>query len=221
MFKSSFFLEGPEDSDPFRCGGTEAAEIVAGCFPGLAGYTQTRTLADQVDPSARSPYTGVAEFWFAEQADALAAEVQGERLVALLTGETQVGASASGMIRTVMRTPSFYESGFIKGVFPFRRRDSLSVEAFQRYWWLEHGPVAALTEGSVCYTQCHPPKARYASGRPPFDGITELYWPDVAAARAAMGSRQMVEVQAADARNFAEPDSVVLFLAGEEVVIAA
>ena len=43
---------------------------------------------------------------------------------------------------------------------------------------------------------------------------------DVAAARAAMKSRQMTEDQSTDAKDFAEPGTVLLFLATEEVVIA-
>jgi uncharacterized protein (TIGR02118 family) len=125
------------------------------------------------------------------------------------------------MARTVMRLPEHHQGGFIKGVFPFRRQDHLSVADFQHYWWLNHGPIAALTEQAVYYLQCHPLAETYTRGRPPYDGITELHWRDVAAARAAMASRQMVEDQASDAQNFAEPGSVVLFLAEEEVVIAA
>jgi hypothetical protein len=55
---------------------------------------------------------------------------------------------------------------------------------------------------------------------PPFDAVTELFWPDVASARASMASRQMREDQGADARNFVDPESVLLVLAEEEVVLA-
>jgi uncharacterized protein (TIGR02118 family) len=221
MFKTSFFLAGPVGSDPFRRRGEEAAQAISGHFPGLAGYTQTRTLNEQVDPSADSPFTGVAELWFADAEAARDAEALAGELAALLVPETEVAATASGMIRTVMRRPAFYQGDFIKGVFPFRRQATLSVEAFQRYWWQKHGPIAALTESALCYTQCHPLAGSYATGRPAFDGITELYWPDVTAARSAMGSRQMIEDQATDSQNFAEPGSVILFLAGEEVIIPA
>ncbi len=219
MFKTSFFLEGPEGSDPFRLAGEAAAATIAAGFPTLTGYIQSRTLTEQVDPSAGSPFTGVAELWFGTEAEAFAAEREAGRLEGLLSDGTRPGPTVSGMMRTVMRLPSFYEGGLIKGVFPFRRQERLSVEDFQHYWWLKHGPIAALTEGSGCYSQCHPVPARYAERRPPFDGVTELYWKDVAAARAAMSSRQMVEDQSTDAKNFAEPGSVILFLAREEAVL--
>ena len=219
MFKTSFFLEGPVGSDPFRFQGEAAADAIVACAPSLAGYVQTRTLEEQVDPGADAPFTGIAELWFAQEPAALAMERQPDKLEALLSTETRIGRTATGMMRTVMRLPSYYDGGHIKGVFPFRCLDTLAVEAFQRYWWLEHGPIAARTAGAVCYTQCHPAQSRYAESRPAFDGITELYWPDAATARAAMASRQMIEEQAGDAQNFAEPGSVILFLAREELVI--
>jgi uncharacterized protein (TIGR02118 family) len=217
VYKTSFFLEGPEGGEPFRYGGEVAREIIASRCPTLAGFVQSRSLAEQVNPARSAPFIGVAELWFAREADALA--LHPESLEDLLTAETSVGATVTGMMHTIMRLPSYYDGGHIKGVFGFSSLESLDIEAFQRYWLLEHGPIAALTEGAVCYTQCHPPAAGYAEHRPDFDGISEFYWPDAAAARAAMRSRQMVEDQAADAQKFAQPGSVILFLAREEVVI--
>ena len=217
MFKTSFFLEGPEGSEPFRHGGEVAREIISLRCPTLAGYVQSRSLVEQVNPARSAPFIGVVELWFAREADALA--IRAEELEDLLTGQTCVGTTVTGMMHTIMRLPSYYEGEHIKGVFLFRCLESLDIDAFQRYWLLEHGPIAALTEGAVCYTQCHPPAAGYAQQRPDFDGVSEFCWPDVAAARAAMRSRQMVEDQASDAQKFAQPGSVILFLASEEVVI--
>jgi len=221
VFKTYFFLEGAPGSDPFRAAGEYAARRLQQAVPEAVGYTQTRTLAEQVDPDATPPFTGVAELWYADQTAALDSTTQAAALADLLSASTRVGPIVTGMARTVMRLPEHHRGGFIKGVFPFRRQEHLSVADFQRYWWLNHGPIAALTEQAVYYLQCHPLAATYTRGRPPYDGITELHWPDVAAARAAMASRQMVEDQSSDAQNFAEPGSVVLFLAQEEVVVAA
>ncbi len=220
MFKTYFFLEGPAGTDPFRLSGNAALEAIEAQVPAPAGYTQTRSLGDQVtdDPAA---YAGVAELWFARTQDALASTAQAQSLSPLLADGVRVGPIVTGLARTVLRLPEHHDGGLIKGVFPFLRRSDLTVGAFQRYWWLNHGPIAALTEQAVYYLQCHPLEETYARGRPPYDGITELHWPDVAAARAAMASRQMTEDQSNDAKNFVEPDSVVLFLAAEEIVLAA
>jgi hypothetical protein len=221
VYKTYLFLEGPEGTDPFRMQAAEAASELAQVAPEAVGCTQTRTLAEQVDPSTPPPYTGVLELWFATPEAALRASDNVASVSPLLSDATSVGAVVVGLARTVMRLPQHHHGDFIKGVFPFRRQDHLSVEDFQRYWWLNHGPIAALTEQAVCYLQCHPLPQIYAAHRPRFDGVTELHWPSVDAARSAMGSRQMTEDQASDAQNFAEPGSVVLFLAKEECVLPA
>ncbi len=119
-----------------------------------------------------------------------------------------------------MRLPEHHDGRCIKGVFPFRRKRELSVEQFQQRWWHGHGPIAARTERALAYVQCHPLIACYAGAAPDYDGVTELHWPDAAAARAAMASRQMREDQATDAEEFVEPGSVRLVLVQEETVIA-
>ena len=219
MYKTYLFLEGPEGSDPFCM--QAAASALAQVAPEAVGCTQTRTLAEQVDASTPPPYTGVLELWFTTPQAALQAGEHAASVSPLLSDATRVAAVVVGLARTVMRLPEHHHGEFIKGVFPFRRQDHLSVDEFQRYWWLNHGPIAALTEGAVYYLQCHPLPQTYAAQRPAFDGVTELHWPSVDAARAAMGSRQMTEDQANDAQNFAEPGSVILFLAREECVLPA
>ncbi|MEM1437300.1 MAG: EthD domain-containing protein [Pseudomonadota bacterium] len=224
MFKTCVFLNTSTDAhapDPFRYRDeTAAAECRALC-PDVAGYTQTRALADQVEPGAAPAFAGVAELYFQEPQQALAVGNAPERLAPLLEGGSdRIGPVITGLTRTVMRLPAHLTRVSIKGVFPFRRKAELTVEAFQRYWWQHHGPIAALTEEALCYLQCHPLEATYGTERPAYDGITELHWPDVEAARRSMASRQMQEDQAGDAVNFVDLENVLLFLAEEEAVIA-
>jgi uncharacterized protein (TIGR02118 family) len=222
MLKMYVFLTSPVGHDPFIAAGAAAADRVRQALPDVAGYTQTRTLGEQIDAQAAPPnYTGMAEFWFADTGGALAAAENAAALQPLWRDGTVASAVVVGQERVVMRLPEHHRGGFIKGVFPFRRKKQMPVADFQHYWWHSHGPIAALTEGAVFYVQCHPLPDCYRNGSPAFDGVTELHWPDVAAARAAMGSRQMREDQAGDAANFAEPGSVLLFLAEEERVIPA
>ena len=221
MYKTYFFLEGEAGVDPFRQEGDAAAQALRAAVPEAAGFTQTRTLSEQIEGRGEPPFVGVAELWFSEKRAALASVEHAQALQPILADGVRVGPIVTGMARTVMRLPAQHAGGFIKGVFPFRRKPGMSVADFQHHWWLNHGPIAALTEQAVYYLQCHPMPETYTPGRPPFDGITELHWSDVPAARASMASRQMVEDQGSDAANFVEPDSVILFLAREEVVIAA
>jgi len=221
MYKTYLFLEGETRADPFRLQGDGAADAVRAAVPAAVGFTQTRTLDEQIASRGEPPFVGIAELWFADKQAALASVAHAQAMRPLLHEGVRVGPVSTGSARIVMRLPAHHDGGFIKGVFPFRRKPDMTVTDFQRYWWLNHGPIAALTEQAVYYLQCHPMQETYSPGRPPYDGITELHWGDVPTARAAMASRQMVEDQGSDAANFVEPDSVILFLAREEVVIAA
>ncbi|MEZ5560587.1 MAG: EthD family reductase [Pseudomonadales bacterium] len=222
MIKTYLFLCSSDGGDPFRARGAAAAELLRGTCPQARGYCQTRTLAEQIDASAAPPYAGVAELWFADAAAALDLAGRPEAFAPLLRGgEVIIDAVIVGEERIIMRLPAHHTARFVKGVFPFRRQAALSVEAFQHYWLHRHGPIAAHTQEALAYIQCHPLPSCYEGGAPRYDGITELVWPDVAAARRAMASRQMRDEQVRDAANFAAPGSVLLFLAQEEVIMAA
>jgi len=216
MFRTSFFLVG---TDPFVHRGTAAEKEVRRLHPGLRGYLQTRATAAQIGDAAPA-YDGVAELWFDTPEGAHNASKAGYPLQGLLRPGVNIVKRSVGLERPVMQLPSFRRGSGIKGVFPFGKKKGQRVEDFQAHWWHRHGPIAALTEGASAYIQCHPMPFLYSMIEPAFDGITEIWWPDVSTARAAMKSRQMTEDQSNDAKNFAEPGTVQLFLAEEEVVIA-
>jgi uncharacterized protein (TIGR02118 family) len=188
--------------------------MVLQSFPRVKGYVQTTPLADQGELSI----AGMLELYFVEPAAALS--VRRSDLPGLLAPGIEVATVITGMERVVMRAADFASRETIKGVYPFRRRSDLSVEAFQHHWWHNHGPIAALTEEALAYTQLHVLADCYDQSQPAFDGITEIYWPDRAAAERAVVSRQMREDQASDAPNFVDMDSIVLFFAEEETILA-
>jgi len=225
VYKSYFFLEGRWGDQPFRLTGTAAATAVREALPELTGYTQTRSLAgyngEQIEADGQAPFVGVAELWFSDPQVALNSVQHAGALALLLSDDVNIGPIVTGRARTVMRLPAHHLTPHIKGVFPFRRKPQMSVQDFQHYWWHQHAPIAALTEQALYYLQCHPLPQTYATGKPPYDGITELHWPTVTAARESMASRQMRVDQGEDAANFVDRDSVVLFLAEEEAVIPA
>jgi uncharacterized protein (TIGR02118 family) len=103
----------------------------------------------------------------------------------------------------------------VKGVFLFRRREDLPLAEFQRYWLEHHGPIASRTPDIQRYVQCHVLPDSYAAGRPVYDGVTEIYWPDHPTTVRSMGSDSMTVEQAGDAPNFVAPGSVDLLLTRE------
>ena len=217
MIKVYVFLTAAPGTDPFRHQGAAALAELHRVAPTAVEYVQTRASDRQLtdDPP---PFAGAAEFRFDYAAPAVDAAANVAALANLWADGVSVAGVVVGHERTIMRLPAHAHGQGIKGVFPFDRKPGLSIDYFQNYWWRTHGPIAARTEGALAYFQCHPLHQLYDDGTPTFDGVTELHWPDFAAAEAAMASRQMREDQSQDAQNFAESGSVQLFLAEEEVV---
>ncbi len=213
MFKT-YFLLGP-GPDPYRYQGAEAAAQIKSLFPAVSGYVQTRALPGQ----ASAAFSGTAELWFTEAAAAHAA--MAVDFSPMLTPTSVVQSSLAGIERVVVRTPGYITADSpMKGVYPFRRKPDMPVDAFQSHWWHTHGPIAGLTEEALSYIQIHVLPECYVGEAPYYDGITEISWPDADAAGRAINSRQMTEDQANDAPNFVDLQSVALYLAEEEIVIA-
>ena len=208
MIKTLAFIKG--DDNPFAFSGDEASKQVRSILPGIVGYVQTRAIGE-------SPFLGCAELYFESRADADMALAT--NLEFLVSPSATIAASLSGIHRAVMRLPTFFSSDRVKGVYPFLRRAGMPVKDFQSHWWHTHGPIAALTESALAYYQTHPIKSAYEFNPPDFDGVTEIYWPDMERAEAAVVSRQMTEDQAGDAKTFVDLDSVTLFFGVEEIII--
>jgi uncharacterized protein (TIGR02118 family) len=222
MIRTMLFLRMPQAAaDPFAARGEAALRRLRDAGIPAQAYTQSRALSQQIEGREPMAFAGVAECLFADVADARALAEQPARLAPLLAPGATIFAVVTGSDYIVMRAPAHTTTPGIKGVFPFRRRADLDRSAFAAHWRYRHGPIAALTESALCYRQCHIVLQSWSDGAlPPFDAVTELFWPDVASARASMASRQMREDQGADARNFVDPESVLLVLAEEEVVLA-
>ena len=208
MIKTFVFIQSGDN--PFALEGQDAAAQIRSILPDIAGYAQTKALGE-------SPFAGCAELYFDSPKSAGLSSLS--ELSTLLQDSATIAASVSGMHRIVMRSPAFFGSRRVKGVYPFLRKPGMSVDDFQEHWWQVHGPIAALTENALAYYQTHPLESSYDSSVPDFDGVTEIYWPDMESAEAAVVSRQMVEDQAGDARTFVDVDSVTLFFGVEEIVI--
>jgi uncharacterized protein (TIGR02118 family) len=107
----------------------------------------------------------------------------------------------------------------VKLIYCISRKPDMSVEEFQRYWREVHAPIAGLIPGVRRYVQSHVVPATYGGQREPgFDGAAELWWDDMDAMRAAMGTP---EVQAAleDEKNFIDHTRVASFVTEEFVVV--
>lgn len=216
MYKVYFLLRS--QGDPFRYRGDEALAAVQKKFPQAVGYVQSRTLPEPEADAVTPPYAGAAELWFRQANQAL--DAGSEDLTGILAAHAVQKSCLVGMERVVMRLPSHLTEQHIKGIFPFRRKRGMDPEAFQHYWWHNHGPIAAFTEAGLCYIQIH--RLLHSENRDDqvIDGITEIHWPDRGSADKAMQSPHMREDQGNDADNFVDRESVELFFVAEEIIIA-
>ena len=98
-----------------------------------------------------------------------------------------------------------------------RRREDFSVEAFQTYWATTHADLVRLLPGVSRYVQTHLHANAYASGEPLFDGIAELWWPDVASFEAAWVSPEMA-ADAEDTAKFAV-NGAYIFVAQDQQLV--
>ncbi len=148
-------------------------------------------------------------------------EVRCEYRAALEVVAQRVGASTRPLTMLCTREHVVMERSVppdaIKGIFLFRRREDLPIDRFQSYWLHHHGPIASRTPDALRYVQCHVLPEIYASGTPPYDGVTEIYWPSFDRMVESMGSHSMTVEQAGDAPNFVAPNSVDILTVRETV----
>ena len=99
----------------------------------------------------------------------------------------------------------------IKFVYCVRRRPEMSVEEFRKYWLENHGPLVrsyAKALRATRYVQSHTldtPLNVYAQQprgtKPPYDGITEVWWNSAEDLAAALSTPEGIEVNKALAQD--------------------
>ena len=98
-----------------------------------------------------------------------------------------------------------------------RRRQGMSVEDFQAYWWGTHGPLVSELPGLRRYVQSPTRLGGYRRGEPPWDGIAEVWFDDKDALRAMMETSQFAAVKA-DEPNFIDVDALIELVVDEVVI---
>jgi len=92
----------------------------------------------------------------------------------------------------------------------------MSVAEFQDYWRNRHAPLVPRTPHLLRYVQCHVLPETYESDTPPaYDGVAELWWPDLAKFQESWASPELQVEQFNDTRNFVGSGSAALL--AEEV----
>ena len=106
-----------------------------------------------------------------------------------------------------------------------RRKPSLTREEFAQYHREKHAPLfsslPAVRQYVRRYVQCHTIEASLP-GMPPvtFDGITEIWFDDVAGLKAVFGSESYLQQIRPDEEKFIDLHSCEFVLSTENVVIS-
>lgn len=101
-----------------------------------------------------------------------------------------------------------------------KRKGGVTREEFLKYWYDKHAPLIVKTFPEPCkYIQNHPLDMPW-SGEPPFDGISEVWFEDLAAYRkfadAYMGERGKVIHE--DEKKFLDTSKMPFFVTEERLI---
>ena len=191
----------------------------------LKRYVQSHRLPQSISGFAASPYEGVAEVWFDSVETATGLRTNPDYLNGAYTDEPNF-IETSGLTflltreNVVVAGPAFAkDTPAVKGLFLVKRKPGLSVAEFQDYWRTKHAPLVPRTPHLLRYVQCHVLPETYESDTPPaYDGVAELWWPNLATFQESWASPELQVEQLNDARNFVGSGSTA-FLAEEFRVI--
>jgi uncharacterized protein (TIGR02118 family) len=191
----------------------------------LRRYVQSHRIPDASASFGTAPFHGAAEVWYDDLATAVGMRTNPQYLEGAYVDELNfIDQPALKWLATaenvvVAGPPIAKDAPLVKGLFLVKRKPGLSVAEFQDYWRNQHAPLVPRTPHLVRYVQCHVLPETYESEYPPaFDGVAELWWPDLAKFKESWASPEMQVEQLTDAKKFVGDDTRV-FLAQENRVI--
>ncbi len=109
-------------------------------------------------------------------------------------------------------------AAMVKLVYCITRRRGMSLEEFSRYWRDVHGPIGRRIPGLRRLVQSHPAPHPTDLSPPPFDGMAELWFDDLAALEAARRSPEW-RASSADEAHFIDATRTALFLTEEHEIL--
>ncbi len=105
----------------------------------------------------------------------------------------------------------------VKMVIFFKRRQGMSVEAFQAHWRTVHAGIIARLPGIRRYVQNHVLPSSYRKSEPAYDAIAESSFDDTQAMKALAGTPEYAAVLA-DEPNFIDRATMQSIVTDEHVV---
>ncbi len=192
----------------------------------LRRYVQSHRMPGLTASFPSPRFDGAAEVWF----DSLEAALQMRESPDYLEGAYKdepnfINQPELRWLTTrenivVAGTPMTKDAACVKGVFLVKRKPGLSVAEFQDYWRTKHAPLVPRTPHLLRYVQCHVLPETYEADTPPaYDGVAELWWPNVEKFKESWASPELQVEQLTDAKQFVDGQNSAAFLAEENRVI--
>ena len=191
----------------------------------LRRYVQSHRIPEASASFGVAPFHGAAEVWYDDLATAVGMRTNPQYLEGAYLDELnfinqpELKWLATKENVVVAGPPIAKDAPLVKGLFLVKRKPGLSVAEFQDYWRNKHAPLVPRTPHLIRYVQCHVLPETYESEFPPaFDGVAELWWPDLAKFKESWASKEIQVEQLTDAKEFVG-DETRAFLAQENRVI--
>lgn len=105
----------------------------------------------------------------------------------------------------------------VKVVFGARKRPDLSLDEFRGYWLTEHAALGRQIPGLRRYVISFPVAGQPSI--PPYDGLAELWFDDLAAVERRYGTAEM-QAGLADLPHFLDMDTWFRMVVEEHVIVA-
>jgi uncharacterized protein (TIGR02118 family) len=96
------------------------------------------------------------------------------------------------------------DTSAVKSMTFFHRKPGMPLDEFSDYWLNMHAPLVHRTPGLIRYVQNHVLPETVTKLKPMFDGVAELWWPDMASLQNAMKSPELSKEQMKDSVNFTD-----------------
>lgn len=159
-----------------------------GSLPGLTRYEQ-----NLVKPSAYARpiapiFDAVEKFWIDTDLSpaALRTSAPIAALQQALAGIVDPEATRHIFAREAMIKDGPRQEGMLRLIEFLTRRPGMTTPAFHSHWQDIHGPLVASQPQIRSYIQSHTLDTEYDYGTPDFDGVTEVWFDDSDAMRAAV-----------------------------------
>ena len=183
----------------------------------LRRYVQSHLLADAVPEFVQNQdLSGFAEVWMDSLQDLQGIPTDPDYLQGLYLDEPNfLDREQTRYLFTreyeVVPPPKLPDGppGLIKSVYLTRRLPGMSVDEFQRHWREIHAPLIPKTPGLLGYTQSHILPECYEDEPPCYDGVAELWWPDIETFTRAWNSEQHKNEQLNDLVKFVDMENTV------------